>query len=93
MARRKKSARLPKISPTLRDTLVGIAFVFAGLLVFFSDSGSAIGSFVGPWFEHLLGIHARILFAPIVVVIGFMLALKRLQWSMGILLGLLFFWM
>lgn len=93
MARRKKSARLPKISPTLRDALVGIALVFAGLLVFFSDSGSAIGSFVGPWFEHLLGIHSRVLFAPIVVVIGFMLALKRLQWSMGILLGLLFFWM
>jgi hypothetical protein len=94
MARRKKKsgARLPKISPALRDALVGIFFVFLGLLVFFSDSASAVGALAGPWFESLLGIHARALFSPIVVIIGFMLALKRLQWSMGILLGLLFFW-
>lgn len=91
MAPKKKKSR-PTFNYELRNTIIGWVLLFLGVLVFMSDETSTAGRVVADIGAALFGTGYRFIFAPIVAILGGLIAINKLSWSMVRLIGLLLFW-
>ncbi|EKD29893.1 MAG: hypothetical protein ACD_78C00224G0002, partial [uncultured bacterium (gcode 4)] len=91
MAKKKKKTR-PTWSYELRNTIIGWVLLFLGVLVLAGDSGSTAGSFVASVGTTIFGENYRFIFAPIIAILGLLIAINKLSWNTVRFVGLLLFW-
>lgn len=90
--KKKKPQTRPTWSYELKNSIVGWILLCLGVLVFLGDSQSTAGSFVADIGMALYGRDYRFVFAPIVTILGVLIAINKLQWNSARFFGLLLFW-
>lgn len=92
MAKKKTKKSRPTWTYELRNTIVGWVLLFLGVLVLAGDTNSTMGSIVAKIGTTIFGSDYRFIFAPIVTILGLLIVINKLSWSMVRLIGLLMFW-
>lgn len=92
MAKKKTKKSRPTWTYELRNTIVGWVLLFLGVLVLAGDTNSTMGSIVANIGTTIFGSDYRFIFAPIVTILGLLIVINKLSWSMVRLIGLLMFW-
>ncbi|MDD2565380.1 MAG: DNA translocase FtsK [Candidatus Gracilibacteria bacterium] len=90
---KKKSNTRPRFSQEFRNIFAGVALVFLGVLTFFGTADSVIGSVLGSMLSSMFGEYYRVIFAPVLIILGVLISIHKLQWNNTRLVGLLLFWL
>lgn len=81
MAKKKNKKSRPTWSYEQCNIIIGAVLVFFGILVLAGDAGSTVGSIVASTGTTIFGTNYRFIFAPIVTILGVLIAIDKLSWS------------
>lgn len=95
MSRRKSTPHhTPFLSYELQNIIAGGVLITLAVLMFLSASeSSVIGIYMSRAGIALFGEYYPWIFAPIVMILGVMILVKRASWSASRLVGLILFWL
>jgi DNA segregation ATPase FtsK/SpoIIIE, S-DNA-T family len=95
MARKKQSPEQHHTFFTveLQNILASLILVILGLVMFFAtQETSIIGGYFASFWKVLFGEYFRIIFSPILIILGGMIMIKKASWSLGRFVGILTFY-
>ncbi|MDD2486799.1 MAG: DNA translocase FtsK [Candidatus Gracilibacteria bacterium] len=91
MGKKNKKQR-PQFNQELKNIFGGLFIVFFAILGFFSDEKSFIGRYMSDFLNLLYGEQFRIIFSPVLFLLGILISLKKLYWNNTRIIGLMLFW-
>lgn len=96
-SRKSKQTQIPYLSQESQNIIAGIILLAVAILAIFSTQSSGtempiIGQYLQEALVFLFGANFRIIFAPILAILGFLLLIKKTDWNPIKLAGILVFY-
>ncbi|MCK9272546.1 hypothetical protein M0P65_03295 [Candidatus Gracilibacteria bacterium] len=88
----KSKKQRSRYNQEFRNVFFGITLLFLGILGYFGDDKSVIGSFLSFFLDLLYGNQFRFIFSPVLILLGVLISFKKLYWNNTRIVGLMIFW-
>jgi len=88
----KSKKQKSRYNQEFRNVFSWVVLIFLGILGFFGDDKSVIGSFLSFFLDLLYWSQFRFIFSPVLLLLGVLISFKKLYWNNTRIVGLMIFW-
>ena len=92
MAKSKKSQPRSRWTQEFRNIVAWVALIFLWILSFFWTKESLVWELLTNLLFSLFGEYFKMIFAPVLILLGVLIALHKIHWNYTRVVGLLLFW-